>query len=237
MNDARGVHDTYVPAHRLRSSIGSTDDFDGGLGASDMLAAPPAPAPESQPIAAPAADARVTAVEECIPVPEEPLDAKDLLFVHFIPPPLRENGKRDLPWIVHSAVNGCCEAKHVNIHSIAGFSTYEGQPPEQIEGKVCSCPIANHHLRGYGAVRWEGQTAIIEHHGGGTASSGGGPLLNMGAYREEQRRQGGQLAQAKAEIKRLRETVRLHRPESSNHCFVPALELWRRKIVTALAVA
>ena len=195
--DARGVHDTYVPAHRLITSIGESD---GGLGASDGLAAAPAPAADSAPIAAPAADDRAIAADlECPPVSDEPLDPKHVLFVHFIPPPLRENGKRDLPWIVHSACHGCREARHVNIHSIAGFSTFEGQPPEQIDGKACSCPIANHHLRGYGSVRWEGQTAIIEHHGGG-GSGGAGPLLNMRAYREEQRRQGGQLTHAKAEL-------------------------------------
>ena len=63
----------------------------------------------------------------------------------------------DLCWIVHTCDgSGCREAKHVTFHSMTGFSTYEGQPPEQAEGIACSCTIANHHLRGYGTVRWEG---------------------------------------------------------------------------------
>ena len=55
----------------------------------------------------------------------------------------------------------------MTFNSICGFSTFEGAPPEQAAGTACSCPIANHHLRGFGRVRWEaGDLAIIEHHGG-----------------------------------------------------------------------
>ena len=96
--------------------------------------------------------------------PDAPPDSA--VFVHFIPPPLRENGKRDLPWIVHTCDgSGCREAKHVTFHSICGFSTFEGSPPEQADGTACDCAIANHHLRGFGRVRWErGDLAFIEHH-------------------------------------------------------------------------
>ena len=88
------------------------------------------------------------------------------IFVHFIPPPLRVEGKRDLPWIVHTTDgSGCHEARHVSFHSISGFSTFEGLPPEVAEGGGCSCGanIANHHLRGFGRLRWEAQChAIVE---------------------------------------------------------------------------
>ena len=43
----------------------------------------------------------------------------------------------------------------INAHQ---FSTFEGAPPEQ----QCDCAIANHHLRGVGTVRWEGDHAIVE---------------------------------------------------------------------------
>ena len=85
------------------------------------------------------------------------------VFVHFMPPPLRKEGKKDLPWIVHTCDgSGCHEAKHVSFNTLSGFQTYEGQPPEQVEGKACSCQISNHHLRGSGRVRWENMVAIIE---------------------------------------------------------------------------
>jgi hypothetical protein len=91
-------------------------------------------------------------------------EATSAVFVHFIPPPLRADGKRDLPWIVHTCngVDGCREARRVSFHSVTGFGTYESAPPEVAEGLACSCQIANHHLRGYGKVRWEGEHAIIE---------------------------------------------------------------------------
>jgi hypothetical protein len=55
-----------------------------------------------------------------------------------------------LPWIVHSCDgSGCHEARHVSFHSITGFATHEGTPPEVAEGTSCGCQtIANHHLRG-----------------------------------------------------------------------------------------
>ena len=95
--------------------------------------------------------------EQPVVVPES------ALFVHFIPPPLRARDKPDLAWIVHTCNgSGCREARHVNFMSVTGFSTYEGQPPEVVEGLACGCQIANHHLRGYGTVRFEGDVAIIE---------------------------------------------------------------------------
>ena len=42
--------------------------------------------------------------------------------------------------------------------TLSGFETFEGAPHAQ----SCSCNIAKHHLRGYGMVRWEGTTALIE---------------------------------------------------------------------------
>jgi hypothetical protein len=142
------------------------------------------------------------------------------LFVHFIPPPMRQPGKGDLPWIVHSSNgSGCHEARHVFFHSLSGFETFEGPPPEQVQGMACSCAIANHHLRGFGVVRWDGQDAIIENEGfltqpesaGGVkpadSSSHASPasaMVNGHAYRELARRQSGHLMQAKEEIRRLR---------------------------------
>ena len=93
--------------------------------------------------------------------------AEGVIFVHFIPPPLRQEGKKHLAWIVHccSSADKCREAKHVSFHSVTGFSTFEGEPPEKAEGICCSCQIANHRLRGYGRVRWEGDHAIVEDEG------------------------------------------------------------------------
>ena len=127
------------------------------------------------------------------------------VFVHFIPPPMRENGKKDLAWIVHTCDgSGCREARHVQFHSISGFSTFEGTPPEQTAGRACDCAIANHHLRGFGKPRWQGDVAIIEHHGGQSVGGGGGDgandssaMVNVRAYREEARRQATQLARAR----------------------------------------
>lgn len=88
-----------------------------------------------------------------------------LLFVHFIPPSLRKAGKDKIPWIVHStstsspACAACCrEATHVHFRGVQGFETYEGAALEQ----TCACTIAQHHLRGTGCLRWEGDVAIIE---------------------------------------------------------------------------
>ena len=200
-----------------------------------------------------AAPARLTLSEE----PEAP--PHTACFVHFIPPPMRENGKKELAWIVHTCDgSGCREAKHVTFNSIcgrrvacasklhalrctsitvlfsssasacsdccdpsaciplrprSGFSTFEGAPPEQAEGRACSCAIANHHLRGFGKPRWEGDHAIIEHHGGGNVGfgaaeagggGGGGAMVNVKAYREQARKQASQLGRAREEIKKLR---------------------------------
>ena len=82
------------------------------------------------------------------------------IFVHFIPPPLRETGKKDLCWIVHPCDgSGCRAVKHVSFLSLDSFSTFEGPPPDQ----QCGCTVANHHLRGRGTVRWkEDGQAVIE---------------------------------------------------------------------------
>ena len=134
------------------------------------------------------------------------------VFVHFIPPPMRENGKKDLAWIIHTCDgSGCREARHVQFHSISGFSTFEGAPPEQTEGRACDCAIANHHLRGFGRPRWVGEDAIIEHHGGRNIGYGADAvdadpraMVNVKAYRDEARKQASQLARAREEIKKLR---------------------------------
>ena len=49
----------------------------------------------------------------------------DVLYVHFIPPPLREPSKKHLPWIVHTCdgKTGCKEAKHVLFKTLSGFET------------------------------------------------------------------------------------------------------------------
>jgi hypothetical protein len=150
------------------------------------------------------ASAAIVSAEEAPTMPaapeaeaEAPPDAA--IFVHFIPPPMRENGKKDLSWIVHTCGSGCREARHVTFNSICGFSTAEGAPPEQVEGRACSCAIANHHLRGFGRVRWEGQDAIVEHHSGG---GGGGVMVNVRAYRDDAKKNNVQLSRAREEIKR-----------------------------------
>ena len=122
------------------------------------------------------------------------------VFVHFIPPPLRKEGKKDLPWIVHTCDgSGCFEAHHVNFNTLDGFKTGEGQPQEQLEGKACSCQISNHHLRGCGRVRWEGHLAIIEADLDDDDDDNS-QMINGQAYREEARRKADQLASAKDEI-------------------------------------
>lgn len=147
-------------------------------------------------------------VQEALETAESAAQARHVgpLFVHFIPPPMRQPGKADLPWIVHTSDgSGCREARHVFFHSLSGFETFEGAPPEQADGKACNCAIANHHLRGFGTVRWDGHDAIIENETMGSRGSGGErTLVNDHAYRELARRQGGHLLQAREEIRRLR---------------------------------
>ena len=58
----------------------------------------------------------------CSPVPT---GGNDTILVHFIPPPLREAGKKDLCWIVHTS-SGCREVKHVSFLSLDSFSTFAG---------------------------------------------------------------------------------------------------------------
>ena len=147
-------------------------------------------------------EAKLLAVQELLAKSSaQANEGSTTLFIHFIPPPLRANGKSDLPWIIHKCDgSGCHEARHVSILSVSGFSTFEGAPPEQAEGKACRCQIANHHLRGYGKLRWEGSHhAIVEND-----SAGDNAMINGLAYREQARRQVVALAQARDELKRLR---------------------------------
>ena len=120
------------------------------------------------------------------------------VFVHFMPPPLRKEGKHHLPWIVHTCnKSGCHEAKHVQFRTLSGFETCEGAPAEQ----TCACTVSNHHLRGYGKVRWEGEVAIIECDG----EDDGEALINGAAYRDDAKKSGEALEKAKDQIKRLKE--------------------------------
>jgi hypothetical protein len=195
--------------------------------ATGAAAPAPAPAPAAPPAAAPQ---RPRWDDE----PDAP--PARALFVHFIPPPMREPGKKDLPWIVHTCDGSACrEARHVAFHSLSGFSTFEGQPPEQLAGAACACAISNHHLRGFGRVRWEkGDLAIIEHHGGsasGSASGSGGkgkgggsdaPMLNVRAVQAEARRSAQQLARAREEVKKLRELSAAQTKQLDAACFAQA---------------
>lgn len=177
------------------------EQADGGaLASADDAEAAPA-AEEEEPMASPAS----APVKPWYDEPEAPPDAA--IFVHFIPPPMRENGKKDLSWIIHTCDgSGCREARHVSFNSICGFSTFEGAPPEQAEGTACSCQIANHHLRGFGRVRWDKRDrAVIEHHQRGDEHGGHEVMLNVKAVRDEARHRAQQLGRANAEVKKLRE--------------------------------
>jgi hypothetical protein len=97
-DDARALLDHYVPIdqlHRVQSS-------------EPAPASAPAPSDSedgSEPL--PAVIHPELSLAQLEEEAAEP-PAKRVLFIHFIPPPLRENGKRDLPWIVHSC-DGCRE--------------------------------------------------------------------------------------------------------------------------------
>ena len=185
--------DEHHEWQRVSAGQASATGADAAATDSGVADAPAADLPTPLPVVDVAS---ATSLEE----PEAP--PHTAVFVHFMPPPLRANNKKDLSWIVHTCDgSGCHEARHVQFNSICGFSTYEGQPPEQAQGLACSCTIANHHLRGYGRVRWEGTLAIIEHHGGGS----GGAMVNVRAFKEESRKQAAQLARTREELKRVRE--------------------------------
>ena len=131
--------------------------------------------------------------------------AEAAIFVHFIPPPLRAEGKRDLPWIVHTCTaDGCREARRVSFHSLTGFTTYETAPPEVAEGLACNCQIANHHLRGYGRVRWEGDHAIVEDVAGG----GGATVVDGRAYLAQAKKLATQLKALQAREKEARRSLK-----------------------------
>ena len=114
------------------------------------------------------------------------------VFVHFVPPPLRTKEAKDRPWIVHSSC-GCRVVRHVSFHGVSGFSTHEGAPPDQ----VCDCQIANHHLRGFGTVRWDGLDAIVENDAAAERDA-------VAALHVEARDKDAALRSALDEIRRLR---------------------------------
>ena len=65
---------------------------------------------------------------------EDPLTA---VFVHFMPPPLRKEGKHHLPWIVHTCnKSGCHEAKHVQFRTLSGKSRTRPSTNEYTESMV-----------------------------------------------------------------------------------------------------
>ena len=130
-----------------------------------------------------------------------PIQADLALFVHFLPPPLRDPAKPHLSWIVHTCDgSGCHAAKHVSFFSISGFSTYEGAPPERESGLACGCTIANHHLRGYGRVRWEGEHAIVED----AEADQRVAMVNARAYLAKANKAQGELSKARDRIKAMK---------------------------------
>ena len=134
----------------------------------------------------------------CEPCSSAIISPDSAIFVHFIPPPLRARDKPDLSWIVHTCNgSGCREARHVSFHSITGFSTFEGTPPEVASGLACGCQIANHHLRGHGTVRWEDDHAIVEDEAE-VAS------IDARAYMTQARRLSAVVASSREQIKALR---------------------------------
>ena len=133
-----------------------------------------------------------------------PMDPSSAVFVHFIPLPLRDPGKKDLPWIVHVCDgSGCTSFKHVCFRSLAGFETFEGTPPEQ----KCSCVISSHHLRGFGKVTVQGQTAVIE------SDDTEDAMINAPAYREEAKQRKQQAQAAKQQLMRERQLREEERSE------------------------
>ena len=128
------------------------------------------------------------------------METRSVIFVHFIPPPLREAQKKHLAWIVHTCNGtGCREATHVTMKSIDGFSTFEGAPPDQ----TCKCCVAKHHLRGRGVVTWKNEEAIIE--GDIRAET----MINASAYRDDAKRLKTELSKARRTIRHLREQSHL----------------------------
>jgi hypothetical protein len=120
------------------------------------------------------------------------------VFVHFMPLPLRAEGKKNLPWIVHTSDgSGCHEADHVLFKTLIGFETFEGCPPDQ---GSCKCTVSNHHLRGHGRVRWEGATAVIE-----CADDDENKLVNVASFRDDAKRQAREVTSIRADLRRLKE--------------------------------
>lgn len=73
-------------------------------------------------------------------------------------------------------------------------------PPEQSSGLACSCTIANHHLRGYGRVRWEGEHAIVED----DESDERVRMVNARAHLARANKLSAELARAKERIKMMK---------------------------------
>lgn len=119
------------------------------------------------------------------------------VFVHFMPLPLRAEGKKKLPWIVHTSDGSAClEASHVLFKTLVGFETFEGCPPDQ----TCKCTVSNHHLRGHGRVRWEGATAVIE-----CADDDENKLINVASFRDDAKRQAKEMSAHRSELRRVKE--------------------------------
>ena len=176
--DSRGSSNSRTPRRRMRRGHPGTERLVPSVSTAPLStgSASPAEAPSTAPVVAP----------------------ESAIFVHFIPPPLRARDKPDLPWIVHTCNgSGCREAKHVSFHSVTGFSTYEGVPPEVEEGVACGCQVANHHLRGHGTVRWEGDHAIVEDDAALSSIDGR-------AYMARAKKLGGVVASSREQIKALR---------------------------------
>lgn len=134
---------------------------------------------------------------ETSPVAKPPSGGGSPVFVHFMPMPLRAEGKKALPWIVHTSDGSAClEADHVLFKTLVGFETFEGCPPDQ----TCKCTVSNHHLRGFGRVRWLGATAVIE-----CADDDENRLVNVASFRDDAKRQAREVTSIRAELRRLKE--------------------------------
>ena len=122
------------------------------------------------------------------------------IYVHYVPLPLRDAGKKDCTWIVHGH-DSCRVVKHVDFRSLSSFSTFEGSPPDQ----KCSCTVAAHHLRGFGKVVWgSNDVATIVECSDVTQEE----LIPSAAFRSEEKRWSSELGAAKAQIRQLQDHAR-----------------------------
>ena len=122
------------------------------------------------------------------------------IYVHYVPLPLREAGKKDCTWIVHGH-NSCRVVKHVDFRSLSAFSTFEGSPPDQ----TCSCTVAAHHLRGFGKVLWgsDNVATIVE-----CSSVTQEELVPSATLRNEVKRFSTKLGSARAQLRQLQDQAR-----------------------------